>query len=537
RVVMASEVGVLDIEPENVKFKGRLQPGKMFLVDFEEGRLVPDEELKREVANRRPYKKWLERQRLLLKDLPPAAPPCQHDEQTLLNKLKAFGYTLETFQFMLVPLLHQKKDPIGSMGEDAAPACLSDKPRLVYDYFKQLFAQVTNPAIDSIREEIIMSLECYIGPEGNLLDTTEEQCHRLAVPHPILTNEELATLKHLDHRGWRTRTIDITYARSEGAAGLRPALDRICAEAEQAIADGFALIILSDRAVGPDRVPVSSLLACGAVHHHLVRKELRTRIGIVLESAEAREVHHHCLLTGYGADAINPYLAFEALSKAREDGILDESWTDEKIVTGYRLGVAKGMLKVMGKMGISTLQSYKGAQIFEAVGLNHEVIERCFAGTTSRLKGVGFDVLAEEAVRRHEMGYPRRGASLVDGLPNPGFFHWRRHGEMRAWNPHTIANLRDAARSGRREAYREFARRVNEESNRKCMLRGLMRFKKRDPIPLEEVEPVEDIVKRFCTGAMSYGSISAEAHETLAIAMNRIGGRSNTGEGGEDYGR
>ncbi len=536
RVIMASEVGVLDVDPANVKIKGRLQPGRMFLVDFEQGRLVPDEELKHDVANRRPYKRWLEKQRLELKEIPRAPVPPRHDTQSLLKKLKAFGYSTETFQFMLIPLLHQKKDPIHSMGEDAALACLSQKPRLVYDYFKQLFAQVTNPAIDSIREEVVMSLECYIGPEGNLLETTEKQCHRLLVPHPILTNEELAALKHMDYRGWRSKTIDITYPRDDGAGGLVSALDRICQEAEQAIEDGYSLVILSDRALDHDRVAVSSLLACGAVHHHLVRKELRTRIGIVIESGEAREVHHHCLLVGYGADAINPYLAFEALSQAREDGLLDESWTDEKIVARYRLGVAKGMLKVMAKMGISTLQSYKGAQIFEAVGLSQEVIDRCFAGTTSRLKGVGFDVLAEEAFRRHQIGYPDRGEPIADGLPNYGLVHWRRKGEVRGWNPYTIAHLRQAARTGAREAYHEFARSV-DEANRLGTIRGLLKFKKRDPVPLEEVEPVEEIVKRFCTGAMSFGSISAEAHETLAIAMNRLGGRSNTGEGGEDYRR
>ncbi len=537
RVVMASEVGVLDVEPENIKFKGRLQPGRMFLVDFEQGRIISDEELKHDVAGRRPYRDWLKRQRIRLSDVPAAETPQRLDRNELLARMKAFGYTVETLEFMLIPLVRAKKDPIGSMGDDAALACLSDKPRMLYDYFKQLFAQVTNPAIDSIREEVIMSLECYIGPEGNLLETTEAQCHRLLVPHPILTNEELAALKAMDYRGWRSRTIDITYPREEGAAGLVQALDRICAEAEQAISDGYSLVILSDRATSAERVPLSSLLACGAVHHHLVRKELRTRIGIVLESGEAREVHHHCLLVGYGADAINPYVAFEALQQARADGFLEPSWNDEKLVAAYRKGVAKGMLKVMAKMGISTLQSYKGAQIFEAVGLNEEVIDRCFAGTASRIKGVGFDVIAEEALRRHELGYPRRKQARLPVLPNMGLFHWRKGGESHAWNPFTIAELQAAARNGDPQAYERFARLVNEETSRKCHLRGLLRFKKRTPIPLDEVEPASEIVKRFCTGAMSYGSISAEAHETLAIAMNRLGGKSNTGEGGEDYRR
>jgi glutamate synthase (NADPH/NADH) large chain len=538
RVVMASEVGVLDIDPANVAYKGRLQPGKMFLVDFEQGRIIDDEEIKHDVANRQPYGDWLKNQRLTLSDLPAAADlPDDLETGALLEKMQAFGYTLETLKFMLVPLIEQKRDPVGSMGNDSALAVLSDQPRMLYDYFRQLFAQVTNPAIDSIREEVVMSLECYIGPEGNVLDATEGQCHRLAVPHPILTNEELESIKFLDHRGWKTRTIDITFARDEGANGIQTTLDRICSEATAAIDEGYSLIVLSDRASGPSRVAVSSLLACGAVHHHLVKNELRTRIGIVLESGEAREVHHHCLLIGYGADAINPYIAFESLAQSREEGILDAEWTNEKIVAAYRKGVAKGLLKVMAKMGISTLQSYKGGQIFEAVGLDAEVVNRCFVGTASRIKGVGFDILAEESLRRHEIGYPSRQTTAASQLPNPGLFHWRKGGEKHAWNPHTIGDLQAAASSGDAAAYERFAKRVNEETSRECHLRGLLKFKSSTSVPLDEVEPASTIVKRFCTGAMSYGSISAEAHESLAIAMNRLGGKSNTGEGGEDYAR
>ncbi len=537
RVIMASEVGVLDIEPENIVRKGRLQPGRMFLVDFEQGRIIDDSELKADVASRRPYRQWLEEQRILSDDLPPGRKPRYYENQDLINRMKAFGYTTETLDFMLIPLLHAKKDPIGSMGNDAALACLSDQPRMLYDYFRQLFAQVTNPAIDSIREEIIMSLECYIGPEGNLLDTTAEQCHRLAVPHPILSNQQLADLKDMDYRGWKSRVIDITWDRSEGPDGLKPALERICEESRQAIRDGYSLIILSDRAVGPDRVPVSSLLATGAVHHHLVRHEERTRIGIVVESGEAREVHHFCLLIGYGADAVNPYLALYALRQAREDGRLPEDFTDQKIVQLYREGVAKGMLKVMAKMGISTLASYKGAQIFEAVGLSQEVIDLAFAGTASRISGVGFDVLAQETLMRHHLGYPDNPDSESPLLPNPGLFHWRRNGEKHAWNPHTIGRIQQAARTGDRTAYRDFSELVNRETTRACHLRGLLKFRESTPIPLSEVEPASEIVKRFCTGAMSFGSISAEAHETLAIAMNRLGGKSNTGEGGEKYER
>ena len=545
RVIMASEVGVLDVEPANVKSKGRLQPGKMFLVDFKEGRIVDDEELKHKVAGRRPYGEWLKRQRLTLSELVCArakdAPSLNGEpsaQPSLLELMQAFGYTTETLQYMIIPLIKAKKDPINSMGDDTALPCLSEKPRLLYDYFKQLFAQVTNPAIDSIREEIVMSLECFIGPEGNLLETNESQCHRLAVPHPILTDVELQTLKHLDQSGWKTRTIDMTWPRAEGPDGLRPALDRICREAEEAIDQGDSLIILTDRGCGPDRVPISALLACGAVHHHLIRKELRTRIGIVLETGEAREVHHFCLLTGYGADAINPYLAFEAIRDARKHGELAEKYTEEKIVSAYRKGVFKGMLKVMGKMGISTLHSYKGAQIFEALGLSNDVVDRCFAGTASRIKGIGFEIIGEELIRRHEQGFPTRDESQrLPVLPNYGLVHWRHGGEKHAWNPFSIAELQQAARSGDQSAYDRFSKLINEQAVREGALRGLLQFKQSTPVPLEEVEPASEIVKRFCTGAMSYGSISREAHESLAIAMNRMQGKSNTGEGGEDYER
>ncbi|MCB1078666.1 MAG: glutamate synthase subunit alpha, partial [Verrucomicrobiae bacterium] len=544
KVIMASEVGVLDVEPANVKMKGRLQPGKMFLVNFEKGELIADEHLKTEVDRQRPYGDWLRNQRVELGDLVKnwkqkngEIPRLKGDK--LLKQMQAFGFTTETLQFMLIPLLNAKKDPIYSMGDDASLACLSDQPRLLYDYFKQLFAQVTNPPIDSIREEIIMSLECYIGPEGNLLDTTEEQCHRLRVPHPILTDEETQAIKSLDgSNGWKTKTIDTTWEKSQGTAGLLPALNRVCEEAEQAIADGYALVVLSDRAAGHDRVAISSLLACGAVHHHLVNKELRTRIGLVLESAEAREVHHFCLLTGYGADAINPYLAFEAIRDAKDTGHLKDDYTEEKIVQTYREGVKKGMLKVMGKMGISTLRSYKGAQIFEAIGLRDEVVERCFAGTASRIQGVSFDVLAEELLRRHAIGYPETAANgKATALTNPGEFHWRADGERHMWDPQAIADIQVASRTNSVDAYKRFSQHANEDARTRCNLKGLLKFKPaggQASIPLDEVEPASEIVKRFCTGAMSFGSISAESHETLAVAMNRLGGKSNTGEGGED---
>lgn len=539
RVIMASEVGVLPVEPETVVAKGRLQPGKMFLIDFEQGRMIPDEELKADFADRRPYGTWLKENKITLDDLPPAADPYDFMPETLIERMQAFGYTTETMQFMLLPMVTEARDPLGSMGNDAALACLSDKSRMIYDYFKQLFAQITNPPIDSIREEVVMSLECFIGPEANLLDTTAEHANRLKLPHPILSNRDLAKLKEMDYKGWQTATIDITFPIAEGTAGMQAALDRICSEASAAIAAGKSLIILSDRAISASQMPLSSLIACGAVHHHLVATHQRTRIGLILETGEAREVHHHCLLTGYGADAINPYLAFEAIWQAREDNLLDhDTYPDgDSIIAAYKKAVAKGMLKVMAKMGISTLQSYKGAQIFEAVGLSSEIIDRCFVGTASRVEGVKFDILFKEMQQRHNLGYPARAENLIPLLPNNGDFHWRRTGDAHMWDPTAIASLQNATRTNSREAYQAFAKHINEETTRRCTFRGLLTFKEGvngGPIPLDDVEPASEIVKRFCTGAMSLGSISTESHESLAIAMNRLGGKSNTGEGGED---
>lgn len=545
RVIMASEVGVVDVDPAEVKFKGRLQPGKMFLIDFEKGELISDETLKNDFATRRPYGEWLNNQEIQISDLDYGSMTQEEahafEPETIIPRMQAFGYTVETMQFMLLPLVRELRDPVGSMGNDSALACLSDKPRMIYDYFKQLFAQVTNPAIDSIREEVVMSLECYIGPEGNLLETTEQHAHRLRLPHPILTNEDLAALKQMDHRGWKTKTIDITYDKTEGSKGLARRLDAICAQASEAINDGYSLIILSDRNISATRIPVSTLLATGAVHHHLVANQERTRIGIVLETGEAREVHQHCLLIGYGADAINPYLAFEALFQSQRDGLLKgDKYDDETIVRRYRKGVAKGMMKVMAKIGISTLHSYKGAQIFEAVGLGEDVIARCFKGTASRIKGVNLETLAEESLRRHEKAYPERDLVRLPILDNPGDFHWRANGEVHMWNPQTIADIQTAAKTNNRDDYKKFAKSSDDDSTRRATLRGLLKFKKGangGAIPLDEVEPAKEIVKRFVTGAMSFGSISAESHETLAIAMNRMGGKSNTGEGGEDEAR
>ncbi len=540
KCIMASEVGVADIDPTTVIKKGRLQPGKIFLIDFDAGRMIPDEEIKSQWAKNQQYGEWLERQRIDLKDLSANSSGLGLDKATLLSRMQAFGYTSETMQFMLQPLVKELRDPLGSMGNDSALAVMSEKTRMPYDYFKQLFAQVTNPAIDSIREEVVMALGCYIGPEGNLLEPTEENAHRLQVLHPILTNNDLMALKHLDFREWRSRTIDISFQKGSGKEGLLAALDRICTEATAAIRSGVEIVILSDRKIDADNVPVSALVAVGAVHHHLVRSYLRTRVGIVVETGEAREVHHHCLLIGYGADAINPYLAFESLWDARRKGYLedvDHISDDANVVTAYQKGVGKGMLKVMAKMGISTLQSYKGAQIFEAVGLAKDVVERCFSGTASRVQGIGFDVLAEEMERRHALGFPPRDTVAIPVLQNPGDYHWRRHGDVHMWDPASISHLQVAARGNDEESYKKFANQANEESTRHSTLRGLLRFNAEangGPISLAEVEPESEILKRFATGAMSFGSISKEAHESLAVAMNRIGGKSNTGEGGED---
>jgi len=539
KIIMASEVGVVHVDPANVKLKGRLQPGKMFLLDFEQGRMIPDEELKQTISSKRPYGEWLGENKVTLADITSDSAAHSLDGEDILQRMQAFGYTTETMQFMLIPLVTEARDPLGSMGNDSALACLSDKPRMIYDYFKQLFAQVTNPAIDSIREEVVMSLECFIGPEGNLLDTTAEQAHRLSLSHPILSNQELSDIKNMSYRDMKTRVIDITYDAAE-ADGFEKTLNRICEETTTAIAEGFSFIVLSDRETSKNRIPLSSLIACGAVHHHLISSRTRTQIGLIIETGEAREVHHHCLLTSYGADAINPYLAFEALWQANKEGLLGDAYTDENIlVAAYRKGVAKGMLKVMAKMGISTLQSYKGAQIFEAVGLADEIVNRCFVGTASRVQGVNFDVLVEESKRRHGIGFPARESDRIPILTNPGDIHWRSGGDSHMWNPNTIFNLQVAARNNSSEAYAAFAKHSNEDSTRRCTFRGLLKFRDdvNQSISIDEVEPVSEIVERFATGAMSFGSISQESHESLAIAMNRLGGKSNTGEGGEDPSR
>ncbi len=532
-VVMASEVGVLDIEPANVLHKDRLQPGRMFLVDTEQGRIVGDEELKETMAARKPYAAWLAEHRVRLEDLPPPATvPPAFSPDTLLRRQQAFGYTIEDLRMLMTPMALNGQEPVGSMGTDTPLAVLSDRPQLLFNYFKQLFAQVTNPPIDPIREELVMSLETTIGPEQNLFEETPLHCHQLRLRSPILTNEQLAQVKALDDGVLRAITLPILFPAGSGGAGLEAALEELCARASQAVADGCTILVLSDRGVNERLMPIPSLLAVGAVHHHLIREGTRMRVGLVVESGEPREVMHCCLLLGYGAGAVNPYLAYETIRGMEAEGVIRDVDVDTALAN-YRKALDKGILKTMTKMGISTLQSYRGAQIFEAIGLASELVERYFTWTASRIEGIGLDVIAEETQRRHDYAYTV--SPNLDGELDPGGqYQWRRRGEHHMYNPATIAALQHAVRSGRYEKFKEYSALVNDESRRLCTIRGLLRFKKGHPIPLDEVEPVSEIVKRFKTGAMSLGSISREAHETLAIAMNRLGGKSNTGEGGED---
>ena len=535
-VVMASEVGCVDVEPANVLRKGRLHPGNIFLIDLEEGRIVGDEELKKKIVASRPYREWIEKNRLILSELPAGEVPAEHQNPEQRFALQqAFGYTEEDLRFLLAPMAVQGKWPIGSMGEDAALACLSDRPQMLYRYFKQRFAQVSNPAMDSINERPVMALYSSVGSEGNLLEETESHARMIRVEHPVITDEELEALRQIDQTGFESRTLSCLFKVAEGGAGLKGALDRICAEAEAAVRDGVNILILSDRGVSPDTAPIPMLLATGAVHHHLIRQTLRTRCSLVCETGEAREVAHMALLIGYGAAAINPYLAFQTL----------EELVEEATFTGEDLDVAtakknfvkandKGLLKTFAKMGISTLASYRGAQIFEAVGLDHALVDQCFTGTASRVSGVGYDVIAREAVLRHARAFPGEDFQYPELDPG-GLYQWRARGERHTFNPDTVSMLQIALERKSYEDYKQFSAAADGSAETACTLRGLFSFKKdRTPISLEDVEPATEIVKRFCTGAMSYGSISLEAHQTLAIAMNRLGGKSNTGEGGED---
>ncbi len=533
-VVLASEIGVLPIPEDMIEAKGRLQPGKLFLVDLERCRMVDNHDIKQQIATERPYGEWYCDRVVALGELPDVEGPAPSVEPLRTRQL-AFGYSQEDLRVLLEPMAAAGAEPVGSMGNDLALAVLSDRQPPLFSYFKQLFAQVTNPPIDPLREEIVMSLAAGVGPEGNLLAATREHVHQLVIDQPILRPHELERLCQVGHDLFCAYKIDITWPLAEGVAGLEPALDRICAEADEAIAQGATILILSDVAIDAERVPVPSLLAVGAVHEHLVRRGTRLRAGLVLESGEPREVHHIATLMGYGAVAICPYLVFETLDDLCERGHLPDGLTAEEAKQRVVKALGKGLLKVISKMGISTTHSYCGAQIFEAVGLDRAVVDRCFTGTASRIGGVGLDVLAREALERHARGYG--GAREHDLLPVGGVYQWRREGERHIWSPATIAKLQHAVDANGRgpQTYREFAAEVNEQAARSSTLRGLMRLRPAgEAIPLAEVEPASEIVKRFSTGAMSLGSLSREAHEALAQAMNSIGGKSNTGEGGED---
>ena len=532
--VLSSEVGVLDIPQSSIVRKGRLEPGKTFLIDTEQQRIVSNEEIKSGLAERRPYRKWIDMHRTSLPKMPEASNHRSREETPLIEREMIFGYTQEDFEILLIPMAQSEvgKDPVGSMGNDTPLAVLSNRPQLLFNYFKQLFAQVTNPPIDPIREEIVMSLETTIGRERNLLDETPEHAQQLHLPSPIITNEQLEFIRGLSKPGLKAKTLSTLFPVSGEPGALEQALDRLCQEAEAAVDDGHTILILSDRGVGRDQAPMPILLATGGVHHHLLRQQKRTECGLVVETGEAREVMHMCLLTGYGAGAINPYLAYEVI----EDQVAQEIVIEKApgiACAQYRKCLEKGLLKTMSKIGISTQHSYRSAQIFEAVGLSTKLVERCFAGTASRVEGIGLPEVERETLMRHRSAYPERNA-IPRSLDPGGNYRWRHRGEFHQINPQIVSRIQHATKQNSREQYNEFAELVNDRNRGLATLRGLLKWKECTPIPLDDVEPASEIVKRFCTGAMSFGSISREAHETLAIAMNRIGGRSNTGEGGED---
>jgi glutamate synthase (NADPH/NADH) large chain len=538
-VVLASEVGVLDIPAENVERKGRLQPGKMFLVDIEQGRIIEDGEIKDGLANAAPYGDWLHAGIVKLSELP-AREHIVYPHSSVVRRQRAFGYTEEDLRILVTPMAKSGMEPLGSMGTDTPIAALSEKPRLIFDYFSQLFAQVTNPPLDAIREELVTSLGTSMGPEHNLLDPGPSSCRQISLAFPVIDNDELAKIIHVnadgDHPGLSAHVIRGLFSIADGGDSLRERLNEIKAEVSQAINDGARIIVLSDRDGDAENAPIPSLLLTSAVHHHLIREKTRTKVGLVVEAGDVREVHHVALLIGYGAACVNPYLAMESAEDLVLQGVIT-GITPEKAVKNLIKSLGKGVLKVMSKMGISTIASYTGAQVFEAIGLSQEVVDEYFVGTTSRLGGVSLDVIAQETISRHHIAYPPGGE--VPGtkrLPIGGEYQWRREGEPHLFDPETVFTLQHSTRNKRYDIFKRYTDRVNEQSKRLMTLRGLFQFKEgaNPPISIEEVESVSAIIKRFSTGAMSYGSVSAEVHETLAIAMNRIGGKSNTGEGGEE---
>lgn len=532
-VVMASEVGVLNIDPAEIKVSGRLEPGKIFFIDTASGCIVEDLEIKKRVSERSPYGKWNAQNMVDFDKLIGNGSSNQRSEDILVH-LKAFGYSREDLKMIIKPMAEEGKESVGSMGSDTPHAFLSKNPQILYSYFKQLFAQVTNPAIDSIRERVVMSLESFIGPEKNILEETPEHSHKLMVRNSILIDEELQKIRDISINGFRAKTIYTFFDVGSGKDGFVRALERICSEAEYAIDKGYSFIILSDRGVDKDNIALPALLATSAVHQYLVKKTIRSQVALIIESAEPREVHHMALHFGYGADCVNPYLAYEAIAYLIEEKELRIDY--KSALKNYIKASTDGILKILSKMGISTLRSYRGAQIFEALGLDSKFIDKYFTGTVSRIGGAGIDEIADEAIKRHRNAYVERDIE-EPFLTSGGVYQWKKDGEFHLWNPESIAALQDAARDNDHEKYKEFARMINDQSADPTTLRSLLKFKQREPVPLNEVEPVENIMKRFVTGAMSFGSISGVAHETIAIAMNRIGGKSNTGEGGEDPNR
>ncbi|WP_173932651.1 glutamate synthase large subunit [Chelativorans sp. Marseille-P2723] len=544
RVVMASEAGALAVPEERIVEKWRLQPGRMLLIDLADGRIVSDDELKAKLAVRHPFRDWLDNTQLILEELKPVAPRALRQDVSMLDRQQAFGYSQEDVRMLMPPMATTGQEGIGSMGTDTPISAMSDKPKLIYTYFKQNFAQVTNPPIDPIREELVMSLVSFIGPRPNIFDLVgSSRRKRLEVRQPILTNGDLEKIRSIGHTEDRfdTKTLDVTYSALEGAAGMAGALDRLCERAEAAVAGGYNIIILSDRQIGPNRIAIPMLLATAAVHHHLIRKGLRTAVGLVVESGEPREVHHFCCLSGYGAEAINPYLAFDTLIDMHARGEFPPEVDAHEVVKRYIKSIGKGILKVMSKMGISTYQSYCGAQIFDAVGLKSSFVERYFTGTATTIEGVGLEEIAAETVARHSAAFGD-DPLLRNFLDVGGEYNYRMRGEDHVWTPDAVATLQHAARKNSWRDYEEFSKLINGETARAKTIRGLFRIREaadtgRSPVPVEEVEPAEEIVRRFSTGAMSFGSISREAHTTLARAMNAIGGKSNTGEGGEEADR
>jgi glutamate synthase (NADPH/NADH) large chain/glutamate synthase (ferredoxin) len=534
-VILASEAGVLPIEAKNIREKGRLQPGRMFVVDTIQGRIIDDEEIKADIVGRKPYRSWLTQHRVSLDELPEPLNVPQPDHQTLRQRQQVFGVTIEELKMVLSPMGINGEEPTSSMGTDTPLAVLSNRPQLLPKYFKQLFAQVTNPPIDPIREQLVMSLVTNIGPKPNLIAETPEACRRIKVRQPILTNAELQKLREFEDPNFASKTLSMLFRVAEGPDGLGVAVDQLCENASKAIKDGYKFLMLSDRGVNEEWAPIPSLLGIAAVHHHLVREATRTEVGLILETGEPRDVHHFACLIGYGAGVVNPYLVFETYVDLEREGYLPEGVDAETASEKFIKAINKGLLKIFSKMGISTVQSYCGAQIFEAVGLRQELVDQYFTGTASRVEGIGMREIGEETLRRHSVAYQ---PAPIPQLDFGGEIHYRIQGEHHNWNPETILKLQHATQANDAKTYEEFSELVNNESTRRSNLRGLLDFKfAPEPVPIEEVESVKDIVKRFTTGAMSYGAISKEAHETLAIAMNRIGGKSNTGEGGEDAAR